>query len=223
MAIQHEHPAADSPDLPRQIRPWVWNPQTRQIDVTRRPQAGEPEPDHFAILGVPRRLLLEPETLEIAHRSLIRGLHPDRFHQQGPQAVADAQWHSSRVNDAWRSLKTLEQRARYVLILAGENPEERYQPSPQLLGQMLEANEAIDEAEHDPAQLATWLGEFQREAAGLAEKLARAAAAWDRAESAADGEKAAAARAELRAVLGESRYVHNLLARAEAALAASPS
>ncbi len=223
MAEQFDHPAADSADAPRTLRPWVFNPLTGAVDLTRQPLAGEPEPDHFAILGLPQRILLDADAIEIAHRSLIRGLHPDRFHAQGPEAVARAQWHSSRVNDAWRGLKTLEQRAAYVLTLAGENADERYRPPPALLEQVMEANEAIDEAGHDPAarvQLLELLANFRAQREALAADLAKAAAAWDAAQAPADAAASAAARAPLRAVLGQARYVDNLIGRATAALSA---
>ena len=223
MPEQFDHPAADSPDAPRVIRPWVFNPQTGQVDLDRQPLPGESAPDHFAILGLPRRILLDADAIEIAHRSLIRGLHPDRFHAQGPQAVAKAQWHSSRVNDAWRGLKTLEQRAAYVLALAGETPDERYRPPASLLAQVMEANEAIDDAGHDPAarvQLLELLADFQAQREGLTTAVAAAAAAWDAAEATADPTATGVARARLRAALGQARYVDNLIGRANAALAA---
>ena len=222
MAEQFDHPAADSPDAPRATRPWVFNPLTGKVDLDRQPQPGEPDPDYFALLGLPRRILLDVDAIEIAHRSLIRSLHPDRFHAQGPQAVAKAQWHSSRVNDAWRGLKTLEQRAAYVLTLAGESPEERYRPPAALLGQVMEANEAIDDAGRDPAarvQLLELLAEFQAQRAALTATVATAAASWDAAEASADPTAAGLARAGLRAALGQARYVDNLIARAAAALA----
>ncbi len=223
MAEQFDHPAADSPDAPRAVRPWVVNPQTGAVDLDRQPLPGEPEPDYFALLGLPRRILLDADAIEIAHRSLIRGLHPDRFHAQGPQAVAKAQWHSSRVNDAWRGLKTLEQRAAYVLTLAGENLDERYRPPANLLMQVMEANEAIDEAGHDPAarvQLLDLLSDFQAQRAVLTATLAQAAASWDAAQAAADPAAASTARADLRAVLGQARYIDNLIGRANTALSA---
>lgn len=223
MAEQFDHPAADSPDMPRTLLPWVFNPLTGQVDLDRQPLPGEAEPDHFAILGLPRRILLDADAIEIAHRSLIRGLHPDRFHVQGPEAVAKAQWHSSRVNDAWRGLKTLEQRAAYVLLLAGENPDERYRPPAHLLALVMEANEAIDEATHDPAarvQLLDLLADFQGQRAALTAELARSAAAWDAAQPTDDSVAQTAARAQLRAVLGQARYVDNLIGRAQAALSA---
>ncbi len=221
MAEQFDHPAADSPDAPRTLRPWVFNRETGQIDLDRQPRPGEAEPDHFAILGLPRRILLDADAIEIAHRSLIRGLHPDRFHARGPEAVAQAQWHSSRVNDAWRGLKTLEQRAAYVLTLTGENPEERFRPPAHLLTQVMEANEAIDEAGHDPAarvQLLELLADFQAQRAAVSDELADAAAAWDAAEAAGDA-SSSVARAQLRTVLGRARYIDNLIGRANAALA----
>lgn len=222
MAEQFDHPAADSPDAPRAIRPWVFNPQTGEIDLDRQPQLGEQEPDFFALLGLPRRILLDADAIEIAHRSLIRGLHPDRFHARGPHAVAKAQWHASRINDAWRGLKTLEQRAAYVLNLAGEVPDERFRPPASLLAQVMEANEAIDDAGHDPAarvQLLDLLSEFQAQRQALSVEIAAAAGAWDAAEAGADLTATTRARAGLRAALGHARYVDNLIGRATAALA----
>ena len=218
MSVQFDRPDPTAPDAPRTVRPWVWNPATGQIDVTRAVQPGEPEPDHFAILGVPRRLLVEADALDMAHRSLIRALHPDRFHRDGPDAVAHAQAHASRVNDAVRALRTLTQRATYVLQLAGEPPSERFVPPPDLLMDVMEANEALDDAGDNPAAVADVARNFTARRADLDARLTAVAADWDAAEAASNASDAARARTQLRAILGEARYLQNLIGRAEAVL-----
>lgn len=218
MTVQFDRPDPTAPDAPRTLRPWVWNPASGQVDVTRTVGPGEPEPDHFSVLGLPRRLLVDADALEIAHRSLIRALHPDRYHLGGPAQVALAQDHASRVNDAIRALRTLPQRVAYVLALAGEPAEERFVPSADLLMAVMEANEALDEAGENPAAVQDVARDFAVRKTALDADLALVARAWDEAEASGDAVAAAQARTRLRAILGQTTYLQNLIGRAEAAL-----
>lgn len=218
MAIQRD--SATTSGLTPPEKPWVLGPDGK-VDLTRQPEPGLPGPDHFAILGVPRRLLLDPQHLEVRMRSLVRDLHPDRFHKEGPAAVANAQRHTSLVNDAWRVLKELESRARYVLTLDGSKPDEKFQPPPAFLAEMMELNETLDDlkmaltGDPETAKSARWqlrqhageLEELREESIGA---LKRAARRWDDAESKADPDAKAEARKSLRAALGQLSYLDNL-------------
>jgi molecular chaperone HscB len=207
-----------------------------KVDLDRWSAPGEPQPDAFAVLGLPRRLLLEPSRLDIRFRSLIRDLHPDRFHVAGPDAVRKAERHSSLANDAYRVLRDFERRVRLLLELEGQTVEERFRPSPALLGQLLETNEALDSlqealADGDPA--ATNAARTEIEATGrelrdarqaLSDRLHDAARRWDAAQAPdAAADLAFLARRDLRAALGEASYLDNLLARVQGALQPPPA
>ncbi len=224
MAIRHDSATTDGKTPPG--KPWVLG-ANGQVDLARKPGPGEPAPDHFAVLGLPRRLLLDPQHAEVRVRSLVRDLHPDRFHAQGAQAVADAQRHTSLVNDAWRALKDLGSRARYVIELEGAQPGEKFQPPPAFLADMLELNETLDDlktaldGDADTAKSARWqLKEQAGELAELREEsaaaLQRAARRWDDAEATAAGDAKVEARKTLRSALGQLSYLDNLIERVRA-------
>lgn len=222
-------PGTPGPSAP--LRPWVLD-DAGQVALQKGAATGEMPPDYFAVLGLPQRLGLDTQHLEITFRGLVRGLHPDRFHLQGPEAVARAQWHTSLINDAYRTLRGFEKRVAYVLELAGDAPDERYRPPAELLAHVFELNEAIDamqqaRAEGD-AQAAAEAEQEAREAgaalrdarAEVTAQLHAAAGQWDEAQAAAeqgDADTAAVVRARtgLRAALGHARYLDNLLARLE--------
>jgi len=218
-ALQHGTPGASA-----LLRPWVLD-EHGQIALDR-----SGTPDHFAVLGLPRRLGLDAQHLDITFRSLVRELHPDRFARQGAAAVAQAQRHTSLVNDAYRTLRHFEKRVAYVLEFAGDLQEERFHPPAELLTQVFDLNEAIEamqeargEGDADGAGRAAQ--DLRHAAAAIRDLRAEvtaqmhaAAARWDAAQDAAEraGQEVPAlvhARTELRSVLGHARYLDNLLTR----------
>lgn len=223
-AVEPGTPPAESPP------PFVVDSDGK-VDLDRWSGPGEPPPDAFSVLGLPRRLLLDPKHLDLRFRSLIRDLHPDRFHVSGPDAVRKAERHSSLANDAYRALRDFERRVRLLLELEGHAVEEKFRPSPALLGQVLEINEALDAlqealADGAPAAAAAARGEIAatgRELGdarqALSDRLYDAARRWDAAQAPdAAADLASLARRDLRAALGEASYLDNLLARVQAAL-----
>ncbi len=225
MTVLHDttlQPGTPGPSAP--LRPWVLDDRGH-VDLERTGT-----PDHFAVLGLPRRLGLDTDHLDVTFRSLVRGLHPDRFAVHGPAAVARAQWHTSLVNDAYRTLRNFDRRVAYVLELAGDLREERYQPPAELLVHVFELNEAIDamqdardegdaeaaaQAERDVREATATIRESRAE---VTARLVAAAADWDAAQAASEQAGAelpalAQARTALRAGLGHARYLDNLLTR----------
>lgn len=216
------------------VRPWVLG-RGGEIQLEK---ALETPPNFFAILGLPQRLLLASDHLDLTFRSLIRALHPDRFHVDGAAAVAQAQRHTALVNDAYRTLRDFERRVDYVVELgASEASAERYHPAPSLLAHVFEINEQIDElaeslAENSPGggtaeatQLAAIAAQCHIERAHLHARLVAAAAEWDAAQVLREhGEPAAnqdesAARTSLRAALGHMNYLDNLIQRVQVVMA----
>lgn len=104
--------------------------------------------DYFTLLGLPRRYQTEGTQLDAAWRTLQAKVHPDRF-----AAGSDAekrvalQW-ASRVNEAYRVLRSPLQRARYLCELAGFDvqAESNTSMSPAFLMQQMEWRENLDAA-----------------------------------------------------------------------------
>ena len=218
------------------VRPWVLG-DDGQIHLKK---ALESPPNFFAILGLPQRLLLAPDHLDLTFRSLIRALHPDRFHVNGDDAVALAQRHTALVNDAYRTLRDFERRATYVVELgAASATAERYRPTPALLAEVFEINEQIDELaailaqdgagdrSEQRLQLASIAAQCHVERAHVQAQLVHAAEQWDVAQAESEhGETTAeqhesVARSLLRAALGHMNYLDNLIQRVQTTRAAT--
>ena len=74
--------------------------------------------DHFALLGLPRAFRLDTTLLDARYRALQAEVHPDRFANAGDaERRLSLQW-STRINEAYQTLKKPLPRARYLLLLA---------------------------------------------------------------------------------------------------------
>ena len=109
--------------------------------------------DHFARLGLPAALELEPAELDKAYFALQRRWHPDRFVARPPEERARASAEAAALNDAYRTLKDPLDRAVYLAALKGiELPGDgRTIDDPELLMEAMEAREALHEAATAPA------------------------------------------------------------------------
>jgi len=88
----------------------------RGIVQRLNPQSGQ---NHFELFGLAPRFAIEPADLERAYLGLQAIIHPDRFAQAGDaERRASMEW-TTRVNEAYRTLKSPVQRARYLLELNG--------------------------------------------------------------------------------------------------------
>jgi molecular chaperone HscB len=104
--------------------------------------------DHFARLGLPAALELEPATLDRAYFALQRQRHPDRFANRPAEERARASADAAALNDAYRTLKDPLSRAVYFAGLKGvELPGDgKTIDDPDLLMEAMEAREALHEA-----------------------------------------------------------------------------
>lgn len=107
--------------------------------------------DYFEVFGLPRRLQIDLEALQRRFYELSRRHHPD-FHQ-GADAGAQAQAleTSALVNRAYRALRDPIARVQYLIALEeGRDVREETPARPKapldLLGEMLEVQEALEEA-----------------------------------------------------------------------------
>lgn len=76
----------------------------------------------FELFGLPQRFAIEPAVLERSYREIQSQIHPDRFAGAGDaERRASMQW-TTRVNEAYQTLKSPIRRAAYLLALHGIDP-----------------------------------------------------------------------------------------------------
>jgi molecular chaperone HscB len=129
--------------------------------------------DHFARLGLPAALELEPASLDRAYFALQRRWHPDRFVARPPDERARASSEAAALNDAYRTLKDPLSRAVYLAELRGvELPGDgKTIDDPDLLMEAMETREALHEAA-TPDAVDALAGEAKRQAQKALKELA---------------------------------------------------
>jgi molecular chaperone HscB len=103
---------------------------------------------HFELFGLAPAYALETEALERSYREIQSRVHPDRFaHAGDAERRASLQW-TTRVNEAYRTLKDPVQRARHLLELHGVDVafETNTAMPADFLAQQMELREALEEA-----------------------------------------------------------------------------
>ncbi len=104
--------------------------------------------DHFALFGLPRRYAVDRDALEQLFRDLQARVHPDKHaHLGDAERRAAMQW-ATQVNEAYQTLRDPLKRARYLLHLAGHDPQietNTAMPAEFLMEQM-ELREGVAEA-----------------------------------------------------------------------------
>lgn len=104
--------------------------------------------DYFELFGLAKQFHVDPAGLEKAYLALQSQVHPDR-HAHLPEAERrrSLQW-ATRVNEAYRALRSPLQRARYLLELAGVDValESNTRMSPEFLMEQMEWREAVADA-----------------------------------------------------------------------------
>jgi len=81
--------------------------------------------DYFSFFGLPRKLNVDAKALEKEFYVLSRKLHPDVYAQAGEKEQHWSEEQSSRLNDAYRTLKDSIKRTEYLLKLEGVELEEQ--------------------------------------------------------------------------------------------------
>jgi len=122
-----------------------------RASTSSRPQS------HFELFGLPVAFGLDQEALEKAYHEIQAQVHPDRFaHAGDAERRASLQW-TTRVNEAYRTLKDPVQRGRHLLELHGVDVafETNTQMPTDFLMRQLELREELEAAtgKKDPSRL----------------------------------------------------------------------
>jgi molecular chaperone HscB len=130
--------------------------------------------NHFELFGLTPAFALEAESLERSYRGIQARIHPDRYaHAGDAERRASMQW-TTRVNEAYRTLKSPVQRARYLLEMNGVDVgfETNTQMPTDFLLRQLELRETLAGAKQ-PAALDELLAEVRREQRLLEQGIAQ--------------------------------------------------
>jgi molecular chaperone HscB len=132
--------------------------------------------NHFELFGLPMAFAIDTERLDQAYRGIQTEIHPDKFAHAGEaEQRLSMQW-STRVNEAYQTLRKPFERARYLLELNGidaMDAKNTVMPGDFLMQQM-EWREALMEARaaRDYAALQRLEKDLQAHAKGLQDQLA---------------------------------------------------
>lgn len=157
--------------------------------------------DYFTVFGLARKLGVDGEALQRRFYELSREHHPD-FHQ-GADATrqADALARSALVNRAYRALRDPLARVEYLIALeegreTREGATEKPKAPRELLQEMLEVQEALEEAKAEglggdaAARLREERGRLEARHAAEAEAMIARFPEWDRLVDAGGDRKA---------------------------------
>ena len=192
--------------------------------------------DYFSFFGLPRKLNLDTPALEREFYSLSRKLHPDIYVSSKLQEQEWSLEQSSRLNDAYRTLKDPIRRTEYVLKLEGvelegqskaateearKTGEKKQIVPPDLLEEVFELNIQLEElrankkmGEEDP----TLVQELQQHKQSLEEKFSALFdelkgywSEWDAAEESSNTEESRRVRDRIVDLLNRRSYIRNLV------------
>jgi molecular chaperone HscB len=134
--------------------------------------------DFFGLFGLSPAFRLDESALDRAYREIQAQVHPDRYaHLSDTEKRISMQW-ATRVNEAYRTLRSPLLRACYLLELNGVAPglETNTAMSPDFLMAQLEWREAIEEARagEDVTELQSLQRRLGQESRSLVGELALA-------------------------------------------------
>ncbi len=169
---------------------------------------GAPDPDLFAVLGLPRRFEVAPEELEARFHDRSRLLHPDRVARATPQERRLSLERTTRLNQAYRTLRDPWARAEHLLALL-EPGTPAAAADPEFLEEQLAAREALATARSrgDGERVSAVVGTAREALRALEREVARHLA----------GAPDAAALGTAREIVAQARFQQALLATADGA------
>ena len=193
--------------------------------------------NYFSFFYLPVHLQLDAAVLEKQFYAMSRRLHPDRFASK-PAAEQDAALaESSRLNDAYRTLKDPILRTQYLLSLEGVELEEQSKAAtdaartsgeqkkqivpPELLEEVFELNMQLQEmraakqmGEDEPElrrDLMTAKDAFDAKMVAMQAELEGLWTGWDTAVNAGDEAAKTCVKAAMVALLNKRSYLRNLV------------
>ncbi|MBI2466287.1 MAG: Fe-S protein assembly co-chaperone HscB [Candidatus Rokubacteria bacterium] len=176
-----------------------------------------PGADHWAVLGLPRRLVLDRADLERRFHALNRRLHPDYFRLRPTDEQASSLENSAAVNAAYRTLRDPVSRVEYLLELEGMalGTSGQARPPADLFEEIMELQEARqeletaapDEAPALRARLESARTELDARRARMESDLVARLPAWD---AASDGDRRPLL-GEMRDILATRAYLRTIL------------
>jgi molecular chaperone HscB len=130
--------------------------------------------NHFELFGLPVGYALDPELLAERFRALQSAVHPDRFASAPDQERRLSMQASTRVNEAFQTLRDPLQRALYLLTLYPDTGAQVTAQDTAFLMEQMELRETLAEARgaRDPmAAVAGVLGHIARSERAIAAEL----------------------------------------------------
>jgi molecular chaperone HscB len=195
------------------------------------------ELNYFEFLDLPLKLEIDTATLEKKFYAMSRRLHPDRFASKSAEEQEAALAESSRLNDAYRTLKDPILRTQYLLRLEGVELEEQSKAAtdaarttgeqkkqivpPELLEEVFELNMQLQEmraakqmGDDEPElrrDLAAAKDAFDAKMVETQAELERLWQAWDTSIDVGDEVAKARAKDAMVALLNKRSYLRNLV------------
>ena len=203
--------------------------------------------DYFNFFGLPRKLNIDTTSLEKELYRLSRRLHPDVYARASQQEQEWSLEKTSRLNDAYRTLKDPVERTKYLLSLEGIQLEEQSKSAtdaarasgtdkkqvvpPDLLEEVFELNMQLEELRAsanfgaaDPETIESiqkTQADLELKLAANDAELARLFERWDAVEDQPNNPERAQVRQQLVDVINRRSYIRNLVRDVKEALAIS--
>lgn len=179
---------------------------------------GGGRPDYFVVMGLSRRLAVDPVALEATYHRLSREVHPDFHHSKPPAEREELLRRSALVNTAYRTLRDFHARVAYLLELEGGDTLKPQAP-PELLEDVLEAQDLLERCrEAPPPERERLAEEIRREADRFRERLIhlesnlrQRAEEWDGVAESMDDDARGRSRRALHDLLAQRVYLINLI------------
>jgi molecular chaperone HscB len=184
--------------------------------------------DYFSVMGLPRKLVIDPHVLEPVFHALSRRFHPDMYRMASGRERVIALENSAVLNQAYRTLRDPFDRAAYLLHLeTGKQTGSASNPPQELFEEILEIQELLgefrfaegEEREAVRPQLQARRDQLQAEQDRLASRLTTEIfSAWDSLQDSPDAERKAAPLDEMRSILDARAYLRKVLGSLDEAL-----
>ena len=179
--------------------------------------------DYFSVMGLPRKLELDPRVLEPVFHALSRRFHPDMHRMASGRERIIALENAAVLNQAYRTLKDPFERVAYLLRLelGQDGAESKDAPPEELFEEILEVQELLGEyrfADEDEqralrSQLLQRRERLQREQDELTQRLTgELFPRWDALQDVNAGfDHRCALLDEMRGILGQRAYLRRVL------------